>query len=64
MVSRGTNGFPEGMLELFSGNVEMYNLTISRGTPLPMTAAWGRVIWVESVEAGRLGFPEPAPWGL
>ena len=64
MVSRGTKAFHEEMLELFSGKIEMDNLTISRGTPLPMTAAWGRVIWVESVEAGRLGFPEPAPWGL
>ena len=64
MVSHGTTAFPEELLELFSGKIEMDNLTISRGTPLPMTAAWGRVIRVESLKAGRLGFPEPAPWGL
>ena len=64
LVSHETTAFPEEVLESFSGKIEMDNLTISRGTPLPMTAAWGRVIWVKGVEAGRLCLPEPAPWGL
>ena len=63
MVSRGTTAFPEEMLELFSGKIEMDNLTISRGTPLPMTAAWGRVIWVEGVQDWETWFPRACSLG-